>query len=112
MAASEEVSDEELHELNRTDKKPARTKRGFSPWKGVIWRLLSSLTLSVLIAVLLFVYDKKESLTQSDRRWFTVLAILVSSLVSLSVGSLLNLLGGMIRWPLLAAKRHRPNDVS
>ncbi|RVD80415.1 uncharacterized protein DFL_008312 [Arthrobotrys flagrans] len=46
-----------------------------------------------------------------EKRGFNALAILLSSLVSLSLGSLLQLLGNMIRWRLLAREVNKPQDV-
>jgi hypothetical protein len=40
-----------------------------------------------------------------------MLTILFSSLVSLSMGSLLGLLGAVLRWPLLARRAHAPRDA-
>jgi hypothetical protein len=40
-----------------------------------------------------------------------MLTILFSSLVSLSLGSLLGLLGAVVRWPLLARRAHAPRDA-
>lgn len=66
----------------------------------------------VLVLCTIYGFAGKNALTSDDRRWFNALAILFSALVSLSVGSLLNFLGAMIRWPLLAGRTHSTTDVS
>ncbi|KAK0711757.1 hypothetical protein B0H67DRAFT_491133 [Lasiosphaeris hirsuta] len=61
--------------------------------------------------VILHAFSGRESLGTWDRRLFNALTILSSSLVSLSLGSLLGLLGAVLRWPLLARRSHTPRDV-
>ncbi|KAK0617714.1 hypothetical protein B0T14DRAFT_525726, partial [Immersiella caudata] len=53
----------------------------------------------------------KGSLTDSERRGFNSLTILISALLSITIGSLFGLLGNMLRWRLLASKSHTPRDV-
>ena len=50
-------------------------------------------------------------LSDPQRRGFNTLAILLSSLLSLALGSLFGILGSVIRWPLLAKKANKPLDV-
>lgn len=80
--------------------------------RNVIWRIVSTSTSMVLVLCTIYGFAGKNALTSDDRRWFNALAILFSALVSLSVGSLLNFLGAMIRWPLLAGRSHSTADVS
>lgn len=81
------------------------------PWKHVAWRFASSTLLCVLLAVVLYVFESMGVLDNWERRGFNTLSILLSSLVSLSLGSLLGLLGGMLRWPLLSRGPASPRDV-
>ncbi|GAB1312059.1 hypothetical protein MFIFM68171_02269 [Madurella fahalii] len=74
-------------------------------------RFVSALVFSILIVVVLHVFQGKGKLSNWDKRGFNTLTILFSSLVSLLVGSLLGLLGGMIRWRLLAWNENTPLDV-
>jgi hypothetical protein len=76
------------------------------------WRLLSVLALFICIMLALMGFSRKGNLSRMDRRWFNVIMIVLSSLVSLAAGSLLTLLGGMIRWRILATQKgHTPRDV-
>jgi ABC-type multidrug transport system permease subunit len=77
----------------------------------ICWRLLATLVFSIIVTTILYSFAQKGLLSRWEKRWFNVLAIFFSSLVSLSVGSLLNILGSMLRWPLLARKLHTPTDV-
>lgn len=76
-----------------------------------MWRFACALLFSVLIIAVLHSYSGGVRLGPWDRRVFNTATILFSSLVSLSLGSLLGLLGSMIRWPLLAMKYNTPRDV-
>jgi hypothetical protein len=66
---------------------------------------------SILIMIIIHSYAERDSLGPRDRRIFNTLMLLLSALVSLSLGSLLGLLGAVIRWPLLARHSHTPRDV-
>jgi hypothetical protein len=81
------------------------------PWKHVAWRFVASTLLCVILGVILFVFERMGVLETWERRGFNTLSILLSSLVSLSLGSLLGLLGGMLRWPLLERSPASPRDV-
>jgi len=87
-------------------------KHGRLFWYEIGWRLAASFIFSVIIIAILYSFSQKGSLSRWQKRWFNVFAILFSSLVSLSVGSLLGLLGSMLRWPLLARRLHKPGNVS
>jgi hypothetical protein len=89
----------------------ASARHGRFPWRGISWRFGCSLLFSILIMVVLYSYAGRESLGTWDRRLFNMLTILFSSLVSLSMGSLLGLLGAVLRWPLLARRAHAPRDA-
>jgi len=88
-----------------------RSALGLIPWIAIAWRLILVTLFGVSIVIVLYMYQQKGSLSSDDRRWFNALTLLFTALISLSVGSLLVLLGSMIRWPLLAAKPHSPRDV-
>jgi hypothetical protein len=85
---------------------------GGLPWGEISWRSASVLVCSFLLYSLLSRFHYKGSLSVWDRRWFNILAVLLSALASLCIGSLIGFLGTMIRWPLLAARKHKPFDVS
>ncbi|GAB1318624.1 hypothetical protein MFIFM68171_08834 [Madurella fahalii] len=53
--------------------------------------------------IIVYSYSCRRSLCTWDRRLFTSLTILFSALASLSVGSLLGLLGAVHPWPLLGS---------
>ncbi|KAK4455267.1 hypothetical protein QBC34DRAFT_460104 [Podospora aff. communis PSN243] len=89
---------------------PKNIGGGF-PWRSVSWRFVCSALFSILIMVVIHSYAERDSLGPWDRRIFTTLTLLLSALVSLSLGSLLGLLGAVIRWPLLAKHSHTPRDV-
>jgi hypothetical protein len=76
------------------------------------WRFGSVSVCCVLLVGVLLGFQCLGSLSTWDRRWFNMLSVLLSSLVSLFVSSLFGFLGAMIRWPLLAAREHEPFDVS
>ncbi|RYP28805.1 hypothetical protein DL767_007023 [Monosporascus sp. MG133] len=80
-------------------------------WRKTSWRFACAVIFSTLIAVILRSFEKMGQLDAWERRCFNTLAILLSSLMSLSLGSLIGTLGGLIRWPLLARKLHTPRDV-
>lgn len=60
----------------------------------------------------LYIFERVGNLSSWEKRGFNMANILLSSLVSMSLGSLFELLGGMLRWRLLADKEHTPLDVS
>ncbi|KAK3349541.1 hypothetical protein B0T25DRAFT_504738 [Lasiosphaeria hispida] len=80
------------------------------PWKHVAWRFAICLVFCIILAAVLYIFEGIEILDKWERRGFNTLSILFSSLVSLSLGSLLGLLGGMLRWPLLARSHASPRD--
>lgn len=80
-------------------------------WTEICWRLMATLVFSIAMTAVLYSFSLKGVLGRWERRWFSALAIFLSSLVSLSTGSLLGLLGSMIRWPLLARKLYTAVDV-
>ncbi|KAK5659835.1 hypothetical protein OQA88_13298 [Cercophora sp. LCS_1] len=88
-----------------------RSEVGKTPWFAIAWRFLLVILFAVSIVIVLHMYQQKGSLSSDDRRWFNALTLLFTALISLSVGSLLGLLGSMIRWPLLATRSHSPRDV-
>ncbi len=78
----------------------------------ISWRLATSMVFGALLGVVLHIFEDIGILDPWQRRGFNTLAILLSSTISLSLGSLLGLLGSMLRWPLLARVGHTPQDVS
>ncbi|KAF2262562.1 hypothetical protein CC78DRAFT_606095 [Lojkania enalia] len=80
-------------------------------WTEISWRFAGAFVFSVIIVAILYRFSQMGNLSRWEKRWFNVLTILFSSLVSLMLGSLLGLLGNMLRWPLLARKAHEPMDV-
>ncbi|KAH6847530.1 hypothetical protein B0I37DRAFT_397674 [Chaetomium sp. MPI-CAGE-AT-0009] len=99
--------------VNSTEE-PARPPRTGAwsqlPWRHVAWRFVASTVLCVILGVILYVFERMGVLETWERRGFNTLSILLSSLVSLSLGSLLGILGGMLRWPLLARTPASPRD--
>ncbi|KAH6847174.1 hypothetical protein B0I37DRAFT_445466 [Chaetomium sp. MPI-CAGE-AT-0009] len=74
-------------------------------------RFLSAALFCSLLVIVLSVFQSKGHLSVAEKRGFNTLTILLSSIVSLWLGSLLNLLGCMLRWRLLAWEKHKPRDV-
>ncbi|KAK3349081.1 hypothetical protein B0T25DRAFT_569733 [Lasiosphaeria hispida] len=117
------IVDTERHGLLKTAPAPSRFKRfstalraapnqhGKFPWRGVTWRFATAALTSIQIMVLLFSFARRESLTTWERRAFNAFIILFSGLLSLTLGSLLGLLGSVLRWRLLARARTTPHDV-
>lgn len=85
---------------------------GQNPLFEISWRLALVVSFGASLAVVLYMFQQKGRLSSDERRWFNALTLLFTALISLSVGSLLGLLGTMIRWPLLAERAHSPQDVS
>ncbi|KAK0652632.1 hypothetical protein B0T16DRAFT_490445 [Cercophora newfieldiana] len=50
-------------------------------WTHVAWRFASSVILSALLAIILYVFEKIGPLDKWERRGFNMLAILFSSLL-------------------------------
>jgi hypothetical protein len=86
-------------------------QHGNFPWRGVLWRFISAAIYMTLIVVSLHQFARRESMTPWDRRGFNALTILLSGLVSLSLGSFLGLLGSVLRWRLLARATTTPRDA-
>ncbi|EGS21200.1 uncharacterized protein CTHT_0030460 [Thermochaetoides thermophila DSM 1495] len=103
------VKDQAEEELLSGNKKPFNYE-GF-PWFGVLWRFGCSVLFSLLVLDVLYVFSGWDHLKTWDRRLFNAITIMLSSLVSLSVGSLLSLLGATLRWPILASRPHTPREV-
>ena len=81
-------------------------------WLSISWRFACVFLLGILICVMLRVFENKGELSTSEKRGFNTLTILFSALMSVTLGSLLGLLGGMLRWRLLARMEYTPVDVS
>jgi hypothetical protein len=82
--------------------------------RRIIWRSACTIISGVLLLLVIYIFQTLGSLSRWEKRAFNTLAILFSSLVSLSLGSLMEVCGNMARWPLLAMKdqKHGPADVS
>jgi hypothetical protein len=90
-----------------------RRHLGPTPWLKIVWRLISALALTLLLYYVLDSFEKRGQMSTEGRRWFNLITILLSSLIALTFGSLMGLLGSMVRWHLLAARRgHSLADVS
>ncbi|RYP62383.1 hypothetical protein DL771_009755 [Monosporascus sp. 5C6A] len=98
-----------LHGI-RTSLKPSH-QYGRFPWGGVLWRFATATMFSIQTMAVLYSFAGRESLTPWERRAFNTLTILFSGLVSLTLGSLLGLLGSVLRWRLLARASTTPRDV-
>lgn len=72
---------------------------------------MATLVFSIAMTAVPHSFSLKGVLSRWEKRWFSALAILLSSMLSLSTGSLLGLLGSMVRWPLLARKLYTPVDA-
>jgi ABC-type multidrug transport system permease subunit len=117
----EPVAQDEVtkHETPTIEAIPYPSTKGFNRqrhhgrlfWAEISWRIAGSLIFSIVLVAMLYTFSQRGNLSRWEKRWFNTLAILFSSLVSLSLGSLLGLLGNMLRWPLLAHKVHKPMDV-
>lgn len=75
-------------------------------------RVLATAFAMCLFAVCLSEFSKMEPLSPEQSRWFNALAISITGITSLSLGSLVGYLGSIIRWPLLAEGTHSLRDVS
>lgn len=87
------------------------SQEGNFPWRGMLWRFASANLHGIQIMLFLYLFAGKENLTPWERRAFNTLTILLSGLVSLSLGSLLGLLGSILRWRLLARASTTPRSV-
>lgn len=79
--------------------------------RNIAWRFACIILLSGLLGVTLLVFQDKGSLSSWEKRGFNTITILLSSLLSMASGSLLGLLGNMLRWRLLASEERTPLDV-
>ncbi|KAH7305308.1 hypothetical protein B0I35DRAFT_464917 [Stachybotrys elegans] len=77
----------------------------------VSWRLAMGLCFTMLLITVLHSFARLGELGSWNRRLFNTLTILLTSLMSMSLGSLCTFLGAMIRWPLLAGKSHSASDA-
>lgn len=65
----------------------------------------------VLLVICLWQFSKPQRLSKWEQRSFNALSILLSGIASLGLGSLLEYLGSMLRWPLLARRMYQMQDV-
>lgn len=92
--------------------RPSRTGPGRRLFRaGIAWRFASTVFFGYLLVLVLYMFKQKDKLGVWEKRWFNTLTILLSAIVSLLLGSLLGLLGSMLRWSLLAWEEHTPREV-
>ncbi|KAG0642459.1 hypothetical protein HOY80DRAFT_901073, partial [Tuber brumale] len=72
--------------------------------------LTTALSLSFLVLGLL-IFSRMGELSRWQQRGFNTITILLSAFASLGLGSMLGYLGSMLRWPLLARKRYKMQDI-
>ncbi|KAG0125891.1 hypothetical protein HOY82DRAFT_492264 [Tuber indicum] len=72
--------------------------------------LTTALSLSFLVLGLL-IFSRMGELSRWEQRGFNTITILLSAFASLGLGSMLGYLGSMLRWPLLARKKYKMQDV-
>ncbi|KAK4225924.1 hypothetical protein QBC38DRAFT_445053, partial [Podospora fimiseda] len=85
-------------------------RRRFS-WYGIAWRFAVSVLCFGIMMGILYEFEQMGELTSWERKGFNTLNLLFSAFVSLALGSLLTLLGNMLRWCLLARESATPEDV-
>jgi hypothetical protein len=118
IAMHEPGDDKKTPEINITETdsllQPSSVRKNHGPlfWREMSWRFILALLFNVLVVGTLYSFSQMGNLSRWEKRWFNVLTILFLSMVSLMMGSLLGLLGSMLRWHLLARKPHKPRDVS
>ncbi|PUU83788.1 hypothetical protein B9Z19DRAFT_962480 [Tuber borchii] len=72
--------------------------------------LVTSLSL-VFLVITIWRFSKVKRLARWQQRGFNTLSILFPGMTSLALGSLIGHLGSMLRWPLLARKTYKMQDV-
>ena len=72
--------------------------------------LITSLSLSLLVLGLR-IFSQRGELSHPEQRGFNAITILLGAFTSLGLGSMLGHLGSMLRWRLLARKKHKMQDV-
>ncbi|KAK3347110.1 hypothetical protein B0T25DRAFT_572191 [Lasiosphaeria hispida] len=80
--------------------------------RSISWRFACTTFFGVMLGVTLLLSESKGSLTSWEKRAFNTVTILLSSLLSMALGSLPGLLGGILRWRLLASQGYTPLDVN
>jgi hypothetical protein len=80
------------------------------PWKPILLRLALSLLVGGLFGYVLRRYEQQGTLDVQQRRGFNAVALMMSTLMGFFLGSLFDLLGATMRWPLLARKLNPPED--
>ncbi|KAM7205172.1 hypothetical protein V8F20_003309 [Naviculisporaceae sp. PSN 640] len=78
---------------------------------SVIRRWLFSLASVIPVCLVLWGFQQFDDLGTWNRRAFNTLSLCAIALMSLFLGSVTQLLGTMIRWPLLASRPWPPRDV-
>lgn len=78
---------------------------------ALLWRFLLTFFSFGLLAICLWQFSKSQSLSKHEQWLFNMLSILFSGSASLGLGSLLEYLGSMLRWPLLDRTIYQMRDV-
>ena len=65
----------------------------------------------VILAIIIFGFSKAKGLSKWAQRSYNTISILAAGMTSLCIGSLLEYLGSMLRWPLLAQTTYQMRDV-
>jgi len=111
-------SDDADDPLISEPKESPRPPISFDSWEQFQWHLINlsgrclttALSLSILILGLLF-FSRMGVLSKLEQYGFNAITILLGAFASLGLGSLLEYLGSMLRWRLLAMTKYKMQDV-
>lgn len=99
------------------DKRPRtkRVTRKAARWEllkyNILWRAACAVSFSVLLLVVVLIFSNIRHMSNDQKRIFNALNLTCSALVSMSLGSLMELMGKTARWRLLM-HHNTPSDVS
>ena len=77
----------------------------------LIQRFFQTFLSLVVLAIIIFGFSKAKRLSKWEQRSYNTISILAMAMTSLCIGSLLEYLGSMLRWPLLARTTYQMRDV-
>ena len=77
----------------------------------LIQRFFQTLLSLVVLAMIILGVSKAKRLSTWQQRSYNTISILAMAMTSLCLGSLLEYLGSMLRWPLLARTKYQMRDV-
>lgn len=77
----------------------------------IMLRWLASFILSVLMVVCFYQYEKVKILDRDSRRWFNALSTGLYLTLGLNLAASLKGMATLVRWKLLARKRHQLDEV-